>query len=888
VSEGVPTSTWVPRTKFVRPLPAKDTVIDPALLDRVERSLAEVPFTLIAAEAGAGKTTLAAAAADRVAMPVAWISLDELDDDPQTFLQLLVIALDAVVPGGCPATAELISSGLPASVDPVRMVGVLINDLLDAGPAPIVLVLDDLHLLKARGVAAALDYLLARLPENARLLATARSDPPLALARLRARQRLTEIGAEELRLSPDHAEVLLNQHLGLGLARDEVERVVRAAGGWVTGIRLLAQTAGQGAGVLPALRGAENLEAVEAYLAAEVLDHEPEDVRRFLLDSSVLDELDPPITAAVTGREDAEGMLADLRRRHALLVLLVDPATSTYRYHDLFRSFLRRHLQHRSPARLAQLHVAAATATRVPAQRVEHLLAAEAWDEAADTLEQLAHGVFPQASEVRRLASWISRLPVSTLARRPRLGLLLGLAAVQRGDMARAAQVLEPVLAAVDQADDFPANWLAARSLHLATNDHARFGPLLGQLEADLRFAELPPAAQVDHHVSTAYGCVFAARWDDVARRVRVALDLTSTTADQSAVEVLAQHLSPLLAGAEGTLDRIDAYATWTDGKFPDGPALVRLGVQHQRAFVAFLGCRFDDAITATRAAGDLPERLGGLPYLRATFDWIEAGAAFAMGDLPAAEIQLRSALDDPDATDLDRELHVLRFGLLARVLRHGGYTGELADIAARADAAGAAARYSDFARLAALSVRGQQAWSAGDLRGAAETLRTALPLDERLRIVPFVGNVVLDLALVLDAGGDREHALTVLLEAASRASRWRAPGVLAVAGQEAVPLFRAAAQRDAGGVVVREALQVLTREVRLSPVRVPDSGEVLSAREVEVLRLLSAGASNQAISERLIISQNTVKTHVRSLMTKLGARSRGEAVAAARRSHVL
>jgi DNA-binding CsgD family transcriptional regulator len=258
------------------------------------------------------------------------------------------------------------------------------------------------------------------------------------------------------------------------------------------------------------------------------------------------------------------------------------------------------------------------------------------------------------------------------------------------------------------------------------------------------------------------------------------------------------------------------------------------------------------------------------------------------MGDLPAAEIQLRSALDDPDATDLDRELHVLRFGLLARVLRHGGYTGELADIAARADAAGAAARYSDFARLAALSVRGQQAWSAGDLRGAAETLRTALPLDERLRIVPFVGNVVLDLALVLDAGGDREHALTVLLEAASRASRWRAPGVLAVAGQEAVPLFRAAAQRDAGGVVVREALQVLTREVRLSPVRVPDSGEVLSAREVEVLRLLSAGASNQAISERLIISQNTVKTHVRSLMTKLGARSRGEAVAAARRSHVL
>jgi LuxR family maltose regulon positive regulatory protein len=232
VSEGVPTSTWVPRTKFVRPLPAKDTVIDPALLDRVERSLAEVPFTLIAAEAGAGKTTLAAAAVDHLGMPVAWISLDELDDDPQTFLQLLVMALHAVVPGGCPASAELMSSGLPASVDPVRMIGVLINDLVNAGPTPTVLVLDDLHVVSASGVAAALDFLLARLPDNARLLATARADPPLALARLRARGRLAEIGAEDLRLSPAQAEVLLNQHLGLRLTRDDVERVVTAAGGW--------------------------------------------------------------------------------------------------------------------------------------------------------------------------------------------------------------------------------------------------------------------------------------------------------------------------------------------------------------------------------------------------------------------------------------------------------------------------------------------------------------------------------------------------------------------------------------------------------------------------------------------------------------------------------
>jgi len=204
------------------------------------------------------------------------------------------------------------------------------------------------------------------------------------------------------------------------------------------------------------------------------------------------------------------------------------------------------------------------------------------------------------------------------------------------------------------------------------------------------------------------------------------------------------------------------------------------------------------------------------------------------------------------------------------------------------AEAAVAAARYPDFAHLVVGSVRAQQAWSAGDFGAAADSLRRVLPLTERIRIVPFVGNVLLDLALVLEAGGDREHALTVLVEVASHLNRWNAPGLLAAAGQEAIPLLRAAVERKAGGAVVRDARTALTGKIRLSPLPVPGTAEVLSAREVEVLRRLEAGASNQAIAEELIISENTVKTHVRSVMMKLGARSRGEAVAVARRSHLL
>lgn len=888
VTGRLPGSAWIPRTKLVRPAPAKDAILDPELVDRVIESLAELPLTLIAAEAGAGKTTLAAAAVERVTTPVGWISLDEFDDDPHTFVQLLFMALDGIVPGGCPAAAELLGSGLPGTDNPIRMIGILINDVIAAGPLPLVLVLDDLHVIHAGAVMSMLDYLLARLPANTHLLVTSRVEPLLSLARLRARGQLAEIGIEHLRLSIAQADLLLNGHFGLDLSRGAVERIVTAAGGWVTGIRLLARSAGDVAGPLPVLRGPRDFEAVEAYLGAEVFDHEPGDVRRFLVETSVLDELEPAVAAAVTGRDDADALLADLHRRHELLVLVADPATSTYRYHDLFRSFLRRRLHDQGQARVTALHRAAASAVPSPAKRVEHLLSANAWDDAADTIERLADGVFPQAAELQRLSTWVSRLPAETTARRPRLGLLVGTAAVQRGDTGRAVEVLEPALPALEEAADFPGTWLAARCLHLATNDHRRFAPLLARLEHDPRFGDLPAAARVDHHVSSAYGRLFAGQWDEVRQRLETVLALTTTTADVAAAEVLAQHLSPLLAAADGVLGRIEAYASWADRRFPEGPLLVRLGVHHQRALVAFLQARFDEALGAVRAAGDLPERLGGLPYLRATLDWVEAGVSFARGDLWAAEHRIRSALENREATDLDRDLDVLRMGLLARVLRHQGRREELTRLATLVDAAGSETRYADFAAWTAASVRAQEAWAGGHLAKAAELLRTGLAAEDRVRLVPMVGSLRLDLALVLDARGDRPHALTVLADVASKAGRWQAPGMLAVAGQEALPLLAAAAERDVGGTAVRTALTALGRDAPLAPVPVPGSAEILSARELEVLRLLGTGASNRSIAKTLVISENTVKTHVRNLMTKLDAQSRGAAVATARRLHLL
>ena len=362
---------WVPRTKLFRPPTVADTVLDPDLLDRTARAVDDVAVTTIVATAGAGKSTLASAVVERTGRRAAWLRFDELDDDPASVVELLVRALDPLVEGGCAGSRHLLDTGLSAAADPRLAVGVLVNDLIVAAPPPLLLVLDDLHTVGDAG--PVLDYLVANLPPALHLLITARRDPPLPVARLRARGQLHQIRDADLRISPERAAILLNDHLGLGLSPERVREVVATADGWVTGVRLL--------GTSP--------EALDDYLDSEILGDETPDLRRFLLDTAVLDVLEPDVCAAVTGRDDATSLLAATRARLGPLVLVADDRghRPVLRHHDLLRAALRRRLAVEDPTRVPALHRAAAGAVTDPAGRVEHLLAAGAGAEAADASE---------------------------------------------------------------------------------------------------------------------------------------------------------------------------------------------------------------------------------------------------------------------------------------------------------------------------------------------------------------------------------------------------------------------------------------------------------------------------------------------------------------------
>lgn len=872
---------WIPRTKLVMPRPGRGVVFDPVLLGQLRATTSTL--TLITAQAGSGKTTLAATlAGDLLPATPAWISLDEGDDDLGIVLHLLWMALDPVLPSGCPSLRDLLSAGLPAVADARQAVGVLINDLLAADPEPVLLVLDDLHVITDPDALTALGYLLDHAPAHLRVLATARTEPRLGIARRRTHGRLTEVGVADLRFDADRATTLLNDRLELGLSPAQVERAVEASGGWVVGVRLLGEALARGGDGPQVPAGSA---ALYDFLADEILSSHPEHVQDFLLDTSVLDDLDGPTCQAVSRRDDASALLETLHRTLSFLVLATGSSPDGdggYRYHDLFRGFLRRRLE-QDPRRAVEQHRRAAEVVPDPTARIEHLIAAAEHAAAAAEIVRLARST-SAASVIRRLAGLVARLD-STHRNHPWLRTITGLDALGRGHRVEATDELEAALEAFPPEDRL-GQWVVARHLHNATGDHARFAPLFGRMEREPDFALLPAVTRLDHHLGRAYGALHTGNWEEASRRLGTALELGSTSGSIDTAEVVAQHLSPLLVACDGGVELTESYLASTRRRFPDPTPLLRLGIEHQTSIVCYLRGRMDEAVAAAERAGNLPERLGGLPYLRATLTWVSAGAAYAAGRVPVASTLLDDAAASP-ATELDHTLGVPRLALRARIARLRNDRSALeqleSELAARPQSV-----YAERLRLAEVSVQAQAAWAARELDRAEDILRSGLPLEERLRLVPGVGSLRLDLAMVLaDAGRPTEsmRELGVVLTAAEHRG-W--VGRLVEAGPEVMPLLELGVKRGVGAKPAAEALELLRGSAHYATTSVPGTDEVLSAREMEVLALLAEGASNADLAARLFVSVNTAKTHVGRILTKLDARSRTEAVARARALHLL
>ena len=400
-------------------------------------------LVLVAAPAGFGKTTLLtqwlrSLSAGTPGPRVAWLSLDAGDSDVRRFLSQLIAAVQA--PG--PADALGAEASQLLEVDPPLVQDVLaslINDL-DALTGRTVIALDDYHVITNTDVHQAVAFLLDNLPPQVSLAMTTRADPPLPVARLRARGELIEIRAADLRFTRLEATAFLNDTMGLQLDPDHVTALGERTEGWAAGLQLAALSArGRGsaeevAGFVESFSGSHRF--VLDYLLDEVLARHSDDVRTFLLTTSLLTQLTAGLCDAVTGRDDSQQMLERLEA-DGLFVIPLDEERTWFRYHHLFADALRARLPADLPGRSDALHGAAAhwlADNGLLADAVHHALAGRDHEYAADLIE-LSLGDQRRRRQDPTLREWARRLDEDVVRRRPLLAAFIGWSRLAQGDV---------------------------------------------------------------------------------------------------------------------------------------------------------------------------------------------------------------------------------------------------------------------------------------------------------------------------------------------------------------------------------------------------------------------------------------------------------------------
>jgi LuxR family transcriptional regulator, maltose regulon positive regulatory protein len=449
--------------------------------------------TVVCGPAGCGKSTLLGDWARQCRRPVAWLSLDAGDNDPARFWRYVAAALEGVRPGAGGSAGVLLSDRRQPRWEAVA--AAVINELAvvpDAGA--ITLVLDDYHLIEAPAVQDSVAFLVERLPPGLRLVLASRTDPPLPLARLRARGQLAELRDSDLRFTPGETAAFLREATGLDLPTASVAALQDLTEGWAAGVQLAALTLRgrpDPAGFVATFSGSHRF--VLDYLGEEVLARQPGEVVDFLLETSVLDRLSGPLCDAVTGGTGGQAVLEGLERAN-LFVVPLDEERGWWRYHHLFAGLLRARLERARPHRLPGLHRAAAAWHErhgLADDAIRHALTAGEVEWAARLIERNFDAVFRRAEEAT-LARWLSALPAEVVRSRARLCLAQAVAAAVGGQL----EAAEPLLAGAERAlatGDEPCEPSVGRALSVLANVPAA----IAVLRADLARMRGDPARAV-------------------------------------------------------------------------------------------------------------------------------------------------------------------------------------------------------------------------------------------------------------------------------------------------------------------------------------------------------------------------------------------------------
>lgn len=896
-------------TKLFIPLPRPKAVSRPRLLGRLNEGLHR-KLTLISAPAGFGKTTLVsewlAAPTGLQKQSVAWLSLDEGDSDLTRFLAYLVAALQTIAQNLGDGLSDALQSSQPPPIEAVLTA--LLNEIATI-PDNFVLVLDDYHVIEAQAVDHALTFLLEHLPPTMHLVITTREDPPLPLARLRARGHLVEVRATDLRFTASEAAEFLNQVMGLNLTAQEIATLESQTEGWIAGLQLAALSMQGHEDITGFIRSfAGDHRYIVDYLVEEVLLRQSERVRTFLLQTAILDRLSGTLCDAVTGQNDSKMLLETLERGNFFVVPL-DDKRHWYRYHHLFADVLHAHLIAEQPDQVAVLHRRASAwyaENGLSAHAIHHALAGSDFARAADLVELVGPAMRRNRQEAT-LLGWLQALPDELLHNRPVLS------AHYAGTLMSSGK-LEGVEARLQDAE----RWLkpmpeAGTPLGAVIVDQEDFQRLPGLIAIFRAGYALAQGNMADTVTYARLALAVIAEDDHVWRGAAAAiLGLASWTsgdleaAHRSYAEGMAhlQRAGYIADAIGGTIVLADIQIT--QGRLRDAmrtceralqlaieqgtPAL--RGTADMYVGMSEIHCERNEVQVATQHLLRSKEQGEHTGFPQYPYRWRVAMARIRVteGDLDGA-LELLHEAERLYVSDFHPNVRPVT-GLKTRVWLAQGRLTEAVGWAREQglsiqDDLSYLREFEHITLARVLLARCQSDRADHSLLEAVGFLERLLEAAEAGGRTESIIEILVLQALAYQMQDDISAALTSLARALTLADPEGYVRIFVDEGPSMAHLLGEAAIRKIMPTYTAKLLAAFDREqprnsgkspLPASPASQPLI-EPLSERELEVLRLLGTDLSGPEIARQLMVSPNTMNTHTKNIYSKLAVNSRRAAV---------
>jgi len=901
-------------TKLYIPPTRAELVHRPGLVERLNKGL-DRKLTLLSAPAGFGKTTLVSQwvgnfrkdnAIDSPTIKVAWLSLDEDDNDLTRFLTYFVAALhqvEGIEADHIQGALSMLQSPQPPPID--TTLTSLINELAVI-PSKIILVLDDYHLIETQPIHDAITFLLKNLPPRLHLVIATRQDPPLSLSRLRVRDQITELRAVDLRFTSSEAADFLNQVMGLNLSSEDITELETRTEGWIAGLQLAAISMRghqDHAGFIKSFTGGHRL--VLDFLIEEVLGQQPENIQNFLLQTAILNRLTGPLCDALTGQGNGQETLEMLDRANLFIVHL-DEERYWYRYHHLFADLLRQRLRQSHSEQVPTLHQCASEwyeQNGFTEDAIEHALANKDLERVLSLVEEAAEAMWGR-DEHAKLGSWLAKIPAESICTRPQLCIFHATFTFASGQQDEAEKTLHAVEQSLDpKCDRFTG---ASLPVHDQLSGTERI-KLLGRIAATRSFMAsyrsdapgvIPHARKALEYLpeqdivwrgaaATALGdaFIYQGRYIEAQRTYLEALEATKASGNTYMVMNTSLKLALNLR---------------SQGKFQQVTDICQEQLEFARAH----------GIGQTEMAG-----------------WLLAIWGEVLAELDNLDGALHQVRKGVELTERGTDVAMLTWSYLCltRVLfSRGDLTGVEEIIIKTYNLAGeSTVPYWITNLMAAWRVR---AWLVQDRLDEAVQWANRRGLDPNQEPTYVDALEYVALARIIFAQeryGDAIRLLERLLEPAEAgAHTTRVIQILILqamihqaegdSAKAMIPLERALTLAEPGGFIrifvdegppmaqlLYEALnhEIMPAYVRrllaAFPATVPEGAasainqadqsgliEPLSDREIEVLRLIAKGLTNQDVANRLFLSGHTVKAHTRNIYSKLNVHNRAQAIA--------